>query len=276
MRAPRPAVWGAAVLLVAGLARGDSDAPADPDSATLARIALQARGTLGHARRPGPLRSGADLTFDVHYGVIHAGEAHLTIAGMESREGRRCYRLRSLAKSGGVFGKIYGVDDRIESSLDSAGLMSLGIEKQLHEGSYHQDQKIRFDYASLRARYSGGDTLPIPGPVQDDLTTLYVTRCLELRENQTFYLETHSNRVTYPMQVRVYGRETIETDAGSFECFRVEPRVDRGGIFKHSGRMMVWLTTDESHTPVRMKSKLPVGSITADLTAAVPPLARAR
>jgi hypothetical protein len=276
LRQSRPVLWALALLLAATLARGDSDAPADPDSATLAHIALEARGTLVHARRPGPLKSGEDLTFDVHYGVIHAGEAHLQIEGMEVREGQRCYRLLSIARSGGIFGKIYGVDDRIVSRLDSTGLMSLAIEKHLHEGSYHQEQQIRFDYASLRARYASGDSLPIPGPVQDDLTTLYVTRCLDLRENETFYLETHSNKVTYPMQVRVYGRETIETEAGKFECFRVEPRVDRGGIFKHSGRMMVWLTTDESHTPVRMKSKLPVGSITADLVAAVPPLARAR
>lgn len=257
-------VPGAAPAVVA------NDSPALPDSAAAAKLARESRATLGAAARPGPLRAGEDLTFEVHYGVIHAGEAHLIIAGVEGPTGERCFRLRSLARSTGFFGKLYDVDDRIESRLDSIGLMSRGIEKRLHEGSYHHEQKVQFDYQALKARYASGDTLDIPGPVQDDLTAFYVARCLDLRENTVFYLQTHSNKVNYPMQVRVYGRETIQTDLGNFDCLRVEPRLDRGGIFKSRGGMMLWLTADARHLPVRMRSKLPVGAITADLVAIRP------
>ncbi|MBI5837797.1 MAG: DUF3108 domain-containing protein [Candidatus Eisenbacteria bacterium] len=271
-------LWSVACFLAAGAALlasllgadrgGDDEAAAPPDSVRLAGITAEARATLAGAKRPGPLQVGEDLTFEIHYGVIRAGEAHLAIAGVESFHGARCYRLRSTARSGGLFGKIYDVNDRVESLLDSAGLMSRRLEKRLHEGSYHQEQDVRFDYGARRACYASGDTLPIPGPVQDDLSAFYVARCLELRENTVYYLETHSNKVTYPMQVRVYGRETVRTEAGEFECLKVEPRVDRGGIFKHRGRMMIWMTADARHLPVRLRSKLPLGAITADLSAA--------
>ena len=241
------------------------DSPAPPDSTALARLAQETRATLNAASRPGPLRVGEDLTFEVHFGMIHAGEAHLTILDVQGPAGARCYRLRSVARSTGFFGKLYDVNDRIDSRLDSLGLMSRAIEKSLHEGSYHHEQKVRFDYGALRARYASGDTFDIPGPMQDDLSAFYVARCLDLRENTVFYLETHTNKVNYPMQVRVYGREVIQTELGDFQCLRVEPRVDRGGIFKARGGMMLWLTADSRHLPVRMRSKLPVGSITADL-----------
>ena len=38
------------------------------------------------------------------------------------------------------------------------------------------------------------------------------------------------------------------------------------GIFKHEGRLTVWLTDDRVRLPVMMKSKVVVGSITAELT----------
>jgi hypothetical protein len=268
--AVRAAVAGAALLLAVLGAAGDDEPAAVPDTAKLAEINLQARATLAAARRPGPLRTGEDLKFEIHYGMIHAGESHLQIVGLETVDGARCYRLRSEARSGGLFGKLYDVNDRVESVLDSSALMSRRLEKRLHEGSYHQEQDIRFDYPGRRARYASGDSLDIPGPVQDDLSAFYVARCLDLKEDRVFYLETHSNKVTYPMQIRVYGRETLKTDAGEFECFKVEPRVDRGGIFKHRGRMLIWITTDERHIPVRLRTKLPLGAITADLVSIQP------
>jgi len=38
------------------------------------------------------------------------------------------------------------------------------------------------------------------------------------------------------------------------------------GVFKHKGKLKVWLTDDRLKMPVLMKSKILVGSITAELT----------
>jgi hypothetical protein len=37
------------------------------------------------------------------------------------------------------------------------------------------------------------------------------------------------------------------------------------GLFKHKGKLQVWMTDDEYHMPVLMKSKIPVGSVNAVL-----------
>jgi hypothetical protein len=46
----------------------------------------------------------------------------------------------------------------------------------------------------------------------------------------------------------------------------VEPLLQTVGVFKHQGKLKVWLTNDRLKIPVLMKSKIMVGSIEAELT----------
>ncbi|MEA3296372.1 MAG: DUF3108 domain-containing protein, partial [candidate division Zixibacteria bacterium] len=70
----------------------------------------------------------------------------------------------------------------------------------------------------------------------------------------------------YPLEVKVLKKETISVDAGTFSCIVVEPLMRSVGVFKHQGRLKVWLTDDRLKMPVVMKSKILVGSISAELT----------
>ena len=55
-------------------------------------------------------------------------------------------------------------------------------------------------------------------------------------------------------------------EAGSFDCIVVEPLLQSVGVFKHEGKLKVWLTDDRLKMPVLMKSKVLVGSVSAELT----------
>ncbi|MCS7053231.1 MAG: DUF3108 domain-containing protein, partial [Ignavibacterium sp.] len=63
-----------------------------------------------------------------------------------------------------------------------------------------------------------------------------------------------------------HGKETVTVPAGKFDCIIVEPLVQEGGLFKHEGNIIIWLTDDELKIPVRVKTKIIVGYIDADLT----------
>ena len=64
------------------------------------------------------------------------------------------------------------------------------------------------------------------------------------------------------------GRERIETPAGTFDCVGIEPVLKAGGIFKSSGRLVIWVTDDERRMPVLMKSKVAIGSVSVVLVEA--------
>ena len=54
--------------------------------------------------------------------------------------------------------------------------------------------------------------------------------------------------------------------AGTFDCFLVEPQLRTPGMFIAKGKkLQVWLTADDRHMPVRMRTEVFFGHVVADL-----------
>ena len=60
-------------------------------------------------------------------------------------------------------------------------------------------------------------------------------------------------------------KERIVTAAGEFDTVVVNPLLKFEGIFQRKGEVYLWLTDDSRKMPVRMKSKIAIGSIFAEL-----------
>ncbi len=65
--------------------------------------------------------------------------------------------------------------------------------------------------------------------------------------------------------MRILGHQQVKTAVGTFECSVIEPMVVKGGLFKNEGSILIWLTDDNNHMPVKMASKILIGSIEARL-----------
>jgi len=49
------------------------------------------------------------------------------------------------------------------------------------------------------------------------------------------------------------------------DCFRVEPVLREPGVFVSKGKkLQVWMTTDETHMPVLMRSEIFIGHVSAE------------
>jgi hypothetical protein len=57
----------------------------------------------------------------------------------------------------------------------------------------------------------------------------------------------------------------LEVEAGTFNTVVVEPLVREGGLFKSEGRIVIWLTDDERKIPIRVNTKVIIGSIDTEL-----------
>jgi hypothetical protein len=208
---------------------------------------------------------GEKLTFDIRYGFISAGTATMEVARLIEFEGRPCYQLVTRANSNGFFSTFYKVDDRVESILDATGIYSWRFEKNLREGNYRSDRLCMFDQRNGQVTDTK-DTASVPLFVQDALSTLFYIRTQPLEVGKSVWLDNYVDGKQYRMEVKIEGRETVTVAAGTFDCLVVEPITQSVGIFKHEGRLKVWLTDDRLRMPVLMKSKIVVGSITAELT----------
>jgi len=67
------------------------------------------------------------------------------------------------------------------------------------------------------------------------------------------------------LKVYVHGKKTVQVPAGTFECFVVEPIMQGEGLFKHEGKLTIYLSDDQYRVPVLVKTKVPVGSIKVEL-----------
>ena len=208
---------------------------------------------------------GEKLSFDVNYGFINAGTASMEVTRLIEYQERPCYQIQTFAHSNSFFSSFYRVEDRVESITDAVGIFSWRFEKDLSEGSYKAKRQCSFDQPRQLVM-EGKDTIAVAPFIQDALSTLYFVRTQKLEVGKSLFLDNYVDGKPYKLEVKVLREETIKVDAGSFDCLVVEPLTSSVGVFKHEGRLTVWLTNDRLKMPVLMKSKVLVGSISAELT----------
>lgn len=212
---------------------------------------------------------GEKLTFDVKYGFVTAGVAEMSIPKMKRIFGRNAYHITFEVNSVPSFDPFYKVRDRYETYLDKEGLFPWRFEQHIREGGYSRDFSAFFDQRNGKAKTSEG-SYEIPEYVNDIVSAFYLARTFDytkLNVGDRFNLQNFYKDKVYPLDVVYKGKETIDVGAGTFDCIIVEPLVQEGGLFKSEGNIIVWLSDDELKIPIKVKTKVLIGSIDAELTA---------
>jgi hypothetical protein len=175
--------------------------------------------------------------------------------------GHPAWRLVARAESNSFVDTFFKLRIRIESLWDQGARYSWRYFEDRHEGHYTANDTMVYEPDSSRMRYKNGQFFAVPGPVQDALSSFYLTRFEALPIGGLVTFDYHASRKTALMEVKVLGRERVHTPAGTFNCVMIEPLLKAGGIFKNKGRLVIWLTDDERRMPVLMKSKVAIGSV---------------
>jgi hypothetical protein len=219
-----------------------------------------------------PFKPGERLTYVLRWGFIHAGEAVLEVQPMTEVDGRAAYHFVMTAKSNSFIDAFYKVRDRIDAYADADMQQSLHFKKKQREGNYKRDVVITFDWSKNIAQYENRgkkkDPIPlIPGSF-DPLSAFYAIRHMKMKEGSTISKPITDGKKNVVGEARVVKRETIKVDGRSYDTFLIIPDLKHvGGVFKESenAKMKIWVTADSRHIPVRLKSKVVVGSFVGDL-----------
>jgi len=210
---------------------------------------------------------GEKLTFSVNYGFVTAGTAVMQIPKIKNIFGRKSYKIDFKVSTTPTSDVFYKVRDRYATYLDVEGLFPWRFEQHIREGKYSRDFSAFFDHRIGKVRTSEG-SFNIPDYVQDMISAFYFVRTIDFKlfnPEDTIHLFNFYKDKTYPLDIIYRGDEVVDVDAGTFNCIVVEPRIKRGGLFKSEGSILVWLTNDEIKMPVKVKSKIVIGSVDIDL-----------
>ena len=209
---------------------------------------------------------GESFEFSVGYGLVEAGTARMEVKTPVTLEGRTVLPIVSTATSNRFFDSFYRVRDTVSTWVDAQGLFPWRFEQHQREGDYVRHLETEFDPFALKATFRG-EEFDVPRYVQDILSAFYYVRAQSLASGDTLEMPHWSEGKSYTLRVIVHEPETIETEAGQFDCLKVEPVLAAEGLFRHEGKVFIWLTNDRLHMPVLVRSRLLVGAIEAELVA---------
>ena len=208
------------------------------------------------------------LNYDLTWTGIKAGEASLEI-----RDEGNEMKIISTARSAKWVSVFYTVNDTVETRL-SKKQSSIGqpvnYKINLREGRNRKNKEVMFDYRNLKALSidhldkERAET-EIPARVFDSLSSFYYVRTLNLEVGRSVYVTVFDNKKVWDIEVQVLRKESVEVPAGQFKTIVIKPLMKSEGIFYRKGDIFIWLTDDEKRTPVMLKTKVKVGSITARL-----------
>ncbi|MDD5543944.1 MAG: DUF3108 domain-containing protein [Acidobacteriia bacterium] len=218
------------------------------------------------------------LNYNIYWRTASAGVATIRL---ERDPKANQIKISGDAHSSRFVSTLYRVEDQFESLVSLKEFCTLKINKQTNEGRRHREMLVDFFPDQRVARWQDRNTAvpsspvrhsqtSIPGCVHDVFSAAFYLQTQRLELGKTIQFPIFDGGKTYTVAVEVQQRETVKTDAGTFQTIRVEPKVF-GNLFHRSGRMFVWYTDDAEHHLVQLKARISVGTITASLATPLKP-----
>lgn len=219
-----------------------------------------------------PFAPGEKLTFLLKWSVVPAGEAVMEVMPMQTINGAAAYHFRLTAESNAFVDVFYKVRDRIDAYVAADMSRSVHYRKNAREGEHRRNMRVDFDWQKNTAQYSDQHRTKkpikiLPGTF-DPLSAFYYSRTLDLGEKGIITRSVTDGVKCVEGVARVIRRETVEVPSGAYDTYLIEPDLKHvGGVFEKSkdAKISLWVTADHRRIPVKIASKVAVGSFVGEL-----------
>jgi hypothetical protein len=214
---------------------------------------------------------GEELNYRVHYGLIEAGVATIQVKKQTTLGGVSVYHLLGTGRSIGITEWLFKTRDVYQSYVDTKTLLPLRFIRDVNEGGYIIKRDITFDRDNNTAKDAElkKDTIfTLPANVHDIFSAFYYARNLNVANIQPgdiIELPVFLDHEIFPFKIKFVGRDMVKTKFGKIKCLKFVPVVQKGRVFEDEDDMHLWISDDNMHVPIRIKSELLVGSIKIDL-----------
>jgi hypothetical protein len=147
------------------------------------------------------------------------------------------------------------------------------LYKEVHiVNKTRRDALIKFDWNNFKAQYVnfGKESEPIaidPGAF-DPLSIFYFSRLFDLQKRKYIERPVTDGKKCSIGRASVVKREKIKLKDRQYDTYLIEPDLKEvGGVFEkdRNAKIQVWVTADNRRIPVKIKSKVVVGSFIGEL-----------
>jgi hypothetical protein len=235
-----------------------------------------------------PYKIGETLTYEVKYSRLllrGLDVADLTFSVVEDKQNapnKIQFKAEAVSKGGLLNLVSYSFLQKFDSIVQTDDFRILQTVRYDEQDKRIRNSEAHFNYAAQKLTYREVDpknpmspprmiSSPLETSVQDIVSAVYYLRRqpLAVGKQFSFSVRLSDSGVVYDVPVKVTARQQIKTVLGKFWTFRLEPEVfgDRRPL-AGDGKMIVWVTDDARHLPVRAQIQANIGKIEIKLRGA--------
>ncbi len=216
--------------------------------------------------------TGEKIEYSIYYNVVglyvNAGSAEF-ITTASNWNGAEAYNFTAIGKSNSKYDWIFKVRDKYESIVDAQSLLPYQFTRKINEGKFHQTETLVFNQkAKTVVTSTAPGTFKTADCTYDVISAIYAARNINftnIQINDKVYLNFFLDKELFPSYFKFLGRDEITTRYGKFKVIKLAPLLVKGTVFNGGEKMIVWVTDDENHIPVRIETPIVVGSIKVDM-----------
>ena len=222
---------------------------------------------------PPPFRSGETLVYEASWIGIPAAEARIVL--LNSGAANRSWTGKLWLRSSAAVDLVYRMRDYIDEDFNRGDLRPREMHILQHEKQRRDEWSVRFNdrehlvtsvKRNMQGRtwvreFSGGEPW---GPFSGAMLAL----SLPLTVGETYTFDVFSGGNRYVLAFTVDKRESVTTPLGTLRALRILPSIvwlSEGKFLNQVSKMVVWVSDDERHLPLKIEATAFIGSISIDL-----------
>lgn len=220
---------------------------------------------------------GEELNYKARWGILTIGLATTKTDKRLYKIGSTiCYKIDLKAQTNGL-AKLFFLDDRWISYLETNSLDTYKSLRSIHEGKYRLEEIVDFDHKNNKAylrkyednlnRYVLANIYETAN-MRDVIAGFICVRNIDysnLRKGETLTIDGFYKDTGYKIQIIYLGKEIVRTEKGQINCYRIKPLVPKNKVFDGLDAVDIWLSADRTQKIMYAKAKLVLGVLELEL-----------
>ena len=228
---------------------------------------------ISNAQEKSAFKSGEWFKYKLSYsGWFKAGEA--TVSLSEDKTNDKLLHAKLVGKSTGAVNLFFKVYDIYESYFFKDKILPKNFTRNIDEGGYKKNIKIVFNQKTQKAtvkdfKKNTSKEYSFVENSQDMVSVFYYLRNSfsldNLDENDEISVDMFFDSENYKLKIKYLSTELLNTNFGKVLCYKIQPYVQSGRVFKKNESLTMWITADKNRIPLKIKADVLVGSIRIEL-----------
>lgn len=224
-----------------------------------------------------PFKPGEKVTYQFGWNGIPSASGWAKVTSRQWK-GKEYYLLEVCTSTNPVVELLWKMRDHGWSLVDKNTMLPCRHEFYRQENDSRTKHVVLFDRAAgltqcVREKIDKEQTEKIKLSTQfpfDPISLSYFLRCFHWKVGDVRRIELIEDNDKYLFTMTALAKERITVAAGTFDTLKMEPTLKKlSGRTRPGGEKIktanIWVTDDDRHIPVKLKSKVFIGHVYGDL-----------